>query len=212
MAQSREPARLGFSCARYATPPLWSRVAQIKAASDLSGADRVIIYSDGTVTDEHGELATSSTKTDPQSDSKAFVTLRFAGDDLDPAEIAAILPIAPTRAHRKGGTFFAGPRAGHLRGRTGIWFLSTDTHVASDDLGDHLEFVRDLLYPKPGDNSRIGALRDVLEHAQSRARLTCFWRGDPGEAEPPVPAEFRSAIAPLGSDIETDFAVSEIAQ
>jgi hypothetical protein len=28
---------------------------KIKAASDLSGVDRVIIYSDGTVTDEHGE-------------------------------------------------------------------------------------------------------------------------------------------------------------
>ena len=28
---------------------------KIKAASDLSGADRVVIYSDGTVTDEQGE-------------------------------------------------------------------------------------------------------------------------------------------------------------
>jgi hypothetical protein len=28
---------------------------KIKAAADLSGADRVIIYTDGTVTDERGE-------------------------------------------------------------------------------------------------------------------------------------------------------------
>jgi hypothetical protein len=28
---------------------------KIKAANDLSGADRVIIYSDGSVTDEQGE-------------------------------------------------------------------------------------------------------------------------------------------------------------
>jgi len=28
---------------------------KIKAASDLSGADRVVIYSDGWVTDEQGE-------------------------------------------------------------------------------------------------------------------------------------------------------------
>ena len=107
-------------------------------------------------------LATSSTKTDAQTDRKAFVTLRFAGDDLDPAEISAILPIAPTRAHRKGEEFFAGPHADRLHGRTGIWFLSTDKHVPSNDLGEHLEFVRTLLYPKPGDNSRIGALRDIL--------------------------------------------------
>src|SRR4051794_5231558 len=102
--------------------------------------------------------ATSSTKIETERDRKAFVTLRFAGDDLDPAKISAILPIAPTRAHRKGEIFFAGPLAGDLRGRTGIWFLSTDTHVPSDDLGDHLEYVRTLLSPKPGDGGRVAAL------------------------------------------------------
>ena len=154
-------------------------------------------------------LATSSTKTDAPTDRKAFVTLRFAGDALDPAEISAILPIAPTRAHRKGEEFCAGPHAGPLRGRTGIWFLSTDNHVPSDDLGDHLEFVRTLLDPTPGDDSRITALRDVLKYMQSRAHLTCFWRGDPGEATPPISEEFRSEIEALGADVETDFAVSE---
>jgi hypothetical protein len=156
-------------------------------------------------------LATSLTGTDAQADRKAFVTLRFAGDDLDPAEISAILPIAPTRAHRKGETFFAGPHAGPLRGRTGIWFLSTDKQVPSDNLGDHLEFVRTLLYPNPGDSFRIVALCDVLKHTHSRARITCFWRGAPGETEPRIPAEFRSAIELLGPEIETDFAVSETA-
>jgi hypothetical protein len=156
-------------------------------------------------------LATSSRKTDAQTDRKAFATLRFAGDDLDPAEISAILPVAPTRAHRKGEAFFTGPHAGSLRGRTGIWFLSTDEHVASDNLGDHLGFVRNLLYPRPGDSFRLDALRDVLKHAHARARLTCFWRGDPGEAEPHIPAEFRSAIERLGADIETDFVVREAA-
>ena len=154
-------------------------------------------------------LGTSSTKTDAETDRKVFVTLRFAGDDLDPAEISAILPIAPTRAHRKGETFIGGPRAGDLRGRTGMWFLSTDKHVPSDDLGDHLEFVRTLLYPKPGDDSRIAALCEVLKHAHSRARITCFWRGDPGEADPPIPADFRLVSQPLGADVETDFAIAE---
>jgi hypothetical protein len=37
-------------------PRHFSRVLQkIKAASDLSGADRVVICSDGSVTDEQGE-------------------------------------------------------------------------------------------------------------------------------------------------------------
>jgi hypothetical protein len=100
-------------------------------------------------------LATSTTRTDVQSDRKAFVTLRFAGDELDLREISAILPVEPTRAHRKGEEFFAGPKAGNLRGRTGIWLLATDKLVASDDLADHLHFVEDLLYPQAGDSSLI---------------------------------------------------------
>src|SRR5690348_5876346 len=105
-------------------------------------------------------LATSTMKTDAQTGCKAFVTLRFAGDDLDPREISAILPVTPTRAHRKGEKFIAGQRAGSLRGRTGMWFLATDKLVQSDDLEDHLRFVHQLLYPKPTDVGRITKLRD----------------------------------------------------
>src|ERR1700730_10283975 len=100
-------------------------------------------------------LATATMKTEVRTDRKAFVTLRFAGDDLDPREISAILPVTPTRAHRKGEEFVAGQHAGKLRGRTGIWFIVTDKLVHSDDLGDHLRFVHDLLYPEPSDVSRI---------------------------------------------------------
>src|SRR5712691_3892297 len=121
-------------------------------------------------------LATSTTKTDAKIDRKAFVTLRFAGDELDPAEISAILSIAPTRAHKKGEEFVAGPHAGKLRGRNGIWFLATDKLVDSDDLADHLRFVQELLCPAPGGDSRIAKLRDILERTHSRAHITCFWR------------------------------------
>lgn len=151
-------------------------------------------------------MATSTTKTDAKADRKAFVTLRFAGNDLDPSEISAILAVKPTRAHRKGEEFFAGPNAGNLPGRTGIWFLATDKLVNSDDLGDHLAFVQKLLYPAVGDTARIMKLRDVLERARSHAHITCFWRGGPGEASPKMPSQFKSAIEPLAVDIETDSA------
>jgi hypothetical protein len=58
---------------------------------------------------------------------KAYATLRFAGDGLDPADISAVLPVAPIRAHRKGESFYAGPRAGNLIGRTGIWYYAPGT-------------------------------------------------------------------------------------
>jgi Domain of unknown function (DUF4279) len=155
---------------------------------------------------EASRLETSTMKTELNTDGKAFVTLRFAGDDLDPDEISDLLPVKPTRAHRKGESFFAGPHAGKLRGRTGIWFLATDRLVPRDDLKEHLDFVHKLLNPRPGDMSRIAKLRAVLERTHSGAHVTCFWRGDPGETAPQIPGRFNSAVEPLATDIETDFA------
>jgi Domain of unknown function (DUF4279) len=150
-------------------------------------------------------FATSTMKTEVPAGRKAFVTLRFAGDELRPEEISAILPVKPSRAHRKGEEFFAGPRAGNLQGRTGIWFLATDRLVPSDDLRDHLHLVQKLLYPASDDNSRITKLRAILERAHARARVTCFWRGDPGETAPQIPPSFTSAVEPLAAEIEIDF-------
>lgn len=151
-------------------------------------------------------MATSTTKTEAKADRRAFVTLRFAGDALDPGDISAILPVTPTRAHRKGEEFSAGDHAGKLHGRTGIWFLATDKLVDSDDLSDHLRFVETLLYPKPGDSGRVTKLRKLLQRTHAEAHVTCFWRGDPGEMNPIIPADFKSAIKPLAADIEADFA------
>lgn len=150
-------------------------------------------------------LATSTTKTEARAGRKAFVTIRFAGDDLDPRDISAILPVEPTRAHRKGEQFFAGEHAGKLHGRTGIWFLATDKLVDSDDLADHLALIQKLLHPTARDTQRIVQLRDVLDRTHSHASVTCFWRGDRGEEAPRIPTEFESAIKPLAADIESDF-------
>lgn len=153
-------------------------------------------------------LATFTTKTDVQADRKAFVTLRFAGNDLDPADISAILPIAPTRAHKKDEEFVAGPRAGALRGRTGLWFLATDKLVQSDDLADHLDFIHRLLVPTVADTGRIATLRAVLDRSHSRTHVTCFWRGGRREPIPEVSSGFKAAVEALHADIETDFSVS----
>lgn len=155
-------------------------------------------------------LATSTTKIEAEPDHKAFVTLRFAGDNLDPREISAVLPIAPTRAHRKGEEFIAGPHAGNLRGRTGIWFLATDKLVPSNELDDHFVFVERLLCPEAGGTSRIAKLREILERTHSHAHVTCYWRGERGEPVPEVAVSLKSAIEPLHGDIETDFSISDV--
>ena len=151
-------------------------------------------------------LETCTTKTEDADRGKSFVTLRFTGDDLDPAEISRVLPVEPTRAHCKGEEFFAGPRAGYLRGRTGMWFLATDKLVPGDDLSEHLAFLQNLLVRQPDADHRVSKLQDILKRTHSAAHITCFWRGNPGETPPHIPDRFKSVIAPLAADIETDFA------
>src|SRR5437879_4377000 len=91
---------------------------------------------------------------------RTYATLRFTGDELDPSHISAILQVQPKRAHRKGESFFAGPRAGTLTGQTGIWYFDT-RDITSHDLAAHLAQIIDLLFPG-GSVDRVSRLRDVL--------------------------------------------------
>jgi hypothetical protein len=135
---------------------------------------------------------------------KAYATLRFAGDELDPADISAILPVAPKRAHRKGEIFYAGPRAGNLTGRTGIWYFDT-RDLASRDLADHLRCIVKLLYPEPGNVDRVNQLRRVMGQEHATAHVSCFWFGERGALPPGIPEDVRAALACLPAEIETDF-------
>jgi hypothetical protein len=88
---------------------------------------------------------------------RTYATLRFAGDQLDPEHISRVLPVMPKRSHRMGEMFYAGPHAGHLKGRTGIWYFDT-RDIRSDDLADHLRYIVKLLYPDT-DNSEFELYR-----------------------------------------------------
>jgi hypothetical protein len=135
---------------------------------------------------------------------RTYATLRFEGDNLDPAHISAILPVAPKRSHRKGEKFHAGPRAGDLTGRTGIWYYGT-RDIASRDLSDHLRRIVDLLYPRPGNVDRVNRLRAVMERERAAAHVSCFWYGKPGTEPPAVPDDLLAALAQLPAELETDF-------
>jgi len=136
---------------------------------------------------------------------KTYATLRFAGDRLDPEHISAILPVKPKRSHRKGQVFSAGPRAGNLTGRTGIWYFDT-RGMQSQDLADHLRAIVKLLYPEPSNTDRVTRLREVMAREHAAAHVSCFWYGTHGADPPPVPEDIRAALALLPADIETDFA------
>jgi len=135
---------------------------------------------------------------------RTYATLRFAGDDLDPAEISAILPAKPVRAHRKGEAVEAGPRSGKLTGRTGIWYFDT-RDLDSPRLADHLRRIVDLLYPEPGSTERVERLRAVLGRERAEAHVSCFWYGKRGARPPVIPEEVRAALARVPAEIDTDF-------
>ena len=96
--------------------------------------------------------------------------------------------------------FFAGPRAGKLRGRTGIWYYDT-RDLPSNDLREHARRLPEVL----GDSDRINQLRVVLGREHAHASVSFYWCGARGAPEPIVPDFVVEPILHLGATIETDF-------
>ena len=109
---------------------------------------------------------------------KAYATLRFTGDELEPREISDVLGAAPTRACRKGERYFAGPRAGELTGRTGIWLLSTDNVVSGSDLDRHVSYLANLIFES--EPSRAITLRHLIACRDLKAHVSCLSSPAPG--------------------------------
>ena len=62
----------------------------------------------------------------------SIATLRFYGDDLDPAEISALLGAKPTESWKKGDKL-VGKSLGHIRiAKTGMWRLSASRKEPED--------------------------------------------------------------------------------
>jgi hypothetical protein len=130
-------------------------------------------------------------------------SLIFAGDRLDPDRITALLRVQPTTAYRKGEVYRRS-RGHEARGRTGLWLLSSKTHVRSAELSDHLAYLARVLNPDDGKDL-IGPIRAVMHEAGLEAEVSCFWHGEHGAEPPVIPEEIRAAFARLGATIETDF-------
>jgi hypothetical protein len=140
-------------------------------------------------------LATSITRSDDSDAVKAFATLRFAGDRLDPDQISRILHIQPTKITKKG-----------VQGRqSNIWYLSTDKLIPGSELMDHIGFLLYLLFPAPGDLNRVIALRDLLKRRNLESHVTCFWHGKSRARKPVVPDVVHKLFELISAEIQTDF-------
>ena len=150
---------------------------------------------------------TRSTETPPRT--TAFATLRFSGDRLDPDRISAILGVQPTKAYQKGEYYLAGPRAGYVTGRTGVWVLASDGAIDSAELDPHLEYLVAPIFAGPNREERLKQLHDLMSRDGVKADVSCFWRGRPDTRPPSVPAKVISRLKQLPAEIETDFEADE---
>ena len=136
---------------------------------------------------------------------KAFATLRFVGDDLDPDEISRTLAEQPTKAHRKGERFSPGPRSPAVVGKTGVWYFSTRRRVLSADINDHLEKIIDVIFPVADGEQKFTSIRDMMRDKHIQAHVTVFWRGPSNAAMPSIPNRIIDQLRRLPADIERDF-------
>lgn len=147
---------------------------------------------------------TSTTRSEP-----AFATIRFAGDNLVPGQITQLLQVRPTQAYRKGEVYSAGPRSPKLKGRTGVWYFSTDKVVASPRLNDHVAYLFGLLLPAPDRIERLVDLRELMAKKRLKAHVTLFWHGRSKAKKPVVHPVVSAFFKLLPADIQTDFDVDE---
>jgi hypothetical protein len=136
--------------------------------------------------------------------SKTFASLRFRGDRLEPSRVSEILHIDPTTAYRKG-EIYKRSRGHEVRGRTGVWLLSSKGHVQSCDLSDHLRYLLGVLFPDNRETDRVERLRKMLRDGHIEADVSCFWFGKPGSFTPEIPGDIGTAFGRLPARVERDF-------
>ena len=142
------------------------------------------------------------TSTEHHGTTKAFATLRIAGDRLVPEQATRILKIVPTQAYRKGERYGDGLRIPNLTGKTGVWYFCTDNVVAGNRLSDHLTFIERLLEGTP---TTVPTLQKFLAQHALHATVSCFWHGGPGVKRPPIPRSLSTLCTKIRARIETDF-------
>ena len=112
----------------------------------------------------------------------------------------------PTIAYAKGEQFKA-PADSERTGRTGLWLLSTDGLVASDNLQDHLAFILGVLIPGRQKASPLAKLHALLaQDKRLRADLACFWHGRYGAKRPSIPRYVSEIAELIPAELELDFA------
>lgn len=139
---------------------------------------------------------------------KAFASLRFTGETLEPSLVGDILRTRPTLSYHKGEPFPVGESRRERIGRTGLWLLNTESRADPHDLSNHIALVvRTIFLDDAGrpDLRKALDLRGLVIRQQIDMRVSLFWHGTSLEEEPAIGENFHTLIRLVGGRVETDF-------
>jgi hypothetical protein len=82
--------------------------------------------------------------------------------------------------------------------RIGVWNITSEAVVRSDDLTPHLRYLVDRLgLPRPD-------LRELIARTGARMRFFCYWVNESGQRVPDVPDDIRAMMEAMGGTVEID--------
>lgn len=132
--------------------------------------------------------------------SRAYASVRFYADTLDPLTVTLALRLPPDQTHRDGEPRLHRVKSGrieeHSPYRGGMWSMSSEKWVQSPRLAIHLDWLLNQLEPK------ADAVHTLLAEGV-QADFFCFSSGSTA-APPSLPRTIRNRAAALGIKIDID--------
>jgi Domain of unknown function (DUF4279) len=133
------------------------------------------------------------------ADAGAYASFLITGDTVLPEFWTGYFQVSPDTTIVKGRSFtLPSGKASKALGKTGLWGVSSELAVQSDLLAPHLRYlVNRLGLPRDG-------LGEIVQHAGTNVRFSCFWFNPSGNRIPDVPDDIRAMMESLGGVIEID--------
>lgn len=129
---------------------------------------------------------------------RAAISFGVTGTNLVPSELTMRLGLQPDRAFAKGATHHT-PRGPRQR-PFGVWAIDSRSHVSSDELAEHADYILRLLEPvRP-------AIEGIKRDPSLRTSVGIWWAPEEGQGGYTLKATVVSALCQYCDEIDFYFA------